>query len=280
MAVNENDNLSNILSEWRLDDREVAWLWLTLKTNRKFELADCQLNSATMREEIYKVMSQEPALRWQLNRAKATAFLPEEAFKWIEKAGRQPRWLTAQAKKELGVEVVSSVFQMLTDKAKLIALFDLWDESFDEKERTLRELSNGWNRLLRSDKLFSWFKDDDEHEKCALAWSWMEKNKSWLTWQAAPFTKLNEMLEFFDHSGASDEEKELYVDKIKRRWSTQKTREKAVEKKQYNFVLPLSVNAVLDKLAEEHELSRTKVLEMLILGEEQHELYLPKQPSR
>ena len=237
-------------------------------------------NSATMREEIYKVMSQEPALRWQLNRAKATAFLPEEAFKWIDKAGRQPRWLTAQAKKELGVEVVSSVFQMLTDKAKLIALFDLWDESFDEKERTLRELSNGWNRLLRSDKLFSWFKDDDEHEKCALAWSWMEKNKSWLTWQAAPFTKLNEMLEFFDHSGASDEEKELYVDKIKRRWSTQKTREKAVEKKQYNFVLPLSVNAVLDKLAEEHELSRTKVLEMLILGEEQHELYLPKQPSR
>ncbi|SUD39766.1 Uncharacterised protein [Ectopseudomonas mendocina] len=280
MAVNENDNLSNILSEWRLDDREVAWLWLTLKTNRKFELADCQLNSATMREEIYKVMSQEPALRWQLNRAKATAFLPEEAFKWIDKAGRQPRWLTAQAKKELGVEVVSSVFQMLTDKAKLIALFDLWDESFDEKERTLRELSNGWNRLLRSDKLFSWFKDDDEHEKCALAWSWMEKNKSWLTWQAAPFTKLNEMLEFFDHSGASDEEKELYVDKIKRRWSTQKTREKAVKKKQYNFVLPLSVNAVLDKLAEEHELSRTKVLEMLILGEEQHELYLPKQPSR
>ena len=280
MAVNENDNLSNILSEWRLDDREVAWLWLTLKTNRKFELADCQLNSATMREEIYKVMSQEPALRWQLNRAKATAFLPEEAFKWIEKAGRQPRWLTAQAKKELGVEVVSSAFQMLTDKAKLIALFDLWDESFDEKERTLRELSNGWNRLLRSDKLFSWFKDDDEHEKCALAWSWMEKNKSWLTWQAAPFTKLNEMLEFFDHSGASDEEKELYVDKIKRRWSTQKTREKAVEKKQYNFVLPLSVNAVLDKLAEEHQLSRTKVLEMLILGEEQHELYLPKQPSR
>ena len=108
----------------------------------------------------------------------------------------------------------------------------------------------------------------------------MEKNKSWLTWQAAPFTKLNEMLEFFDHSGASDEEKELYVDKIKRRWSTQKTREKAVEKKQYNFVLPLNVNAVLDKLAEEHQLSRTKVLEHLILGEEQHELYLPKQPSR
>ena len=266
MVVNDNDNLSNLLSDWRLDDREVAWLWLTLKTNPKFELADCQLNSATMRDEIHKVMSQEPALRWHLNDAKARTLLPEEAFKWIDKAGRQPKWLTAQAKKLLGKEVVSSVFQMLTDKAKLIALFDLWDESFDEKKRTLNQLSNSWNRQLKTDKLFSWFKDDDEHEKCALAWSWMEKNKSWLTWRAAPFTKLNEMLEFFDLSEASAEEKELYIEKIKRRWNTQKTREKATERKQYNFVLPISVNAALDKLAEDRQLSRTRVLELLILG--------------
>lgn len=108
----------------------------------------------------------------------------------------------------------------------------------------------------------------DERAKCALAWSWLEKNKPRLTWRAEPFTKLTELLEFFDHSEASDEEKELYIEKIKRRWSTQKTG------------LPLSVNAVLDKLAEEHQLSRTKVLEHLILSEEQHELYLPKQPSR
>lgn len=107
----------------------------------------------------------------------------------------------------------------------------------------------------------------------------MEKNKSWLTWRAAPFTKLNEMLEFFDLSEASAEEKELYIEKIKRRWNTQKTREKATERKQYNFVLPISVNAALDKLAEDRQLSRTRVLELLILGEEQHELYLPKPPS-
>ena len=144
----------------------------------------------------------------------------------------------------------------------------------------MRRLSDAWTEHARSDRIFSWFKDKDERTKCALAWSWLEKNKPRITWRAEPFTKLTELLEFFDHSGASDEEKELYVDKIKRRWSTQKTREKAVEKKQYNFVLPLSVNAVLDKLAEEHQLSRTKVLEHLILSEEQHELYLPKQPSR
>ena len=113
-----------------------------------------------------------------------------------------------------------------------------------------------------------------------LTWSWLEKNKPRLTWRAEPFTKLTELLEFFDHSEASDEEKELYIEKIKRRWSTQKTREKAVEKKQYNVVLPLSVNAVLDKLAEEHRLSRTKVLEHLILSEEQHELYLPRNSPR
>ena len=280
MAVNDNENLSNLLTAWRLDDREVAWLWLTLKTSQQIELADCQLNSPTMRDEIYKVMSQDPDLRWQLSSEKETALLPEEAFKWIDKAGRQPKWLTAEAQRGLGKGIVSSVFQMLTDKAKLIAIFDLWNESFSEKERALRSLSDAWNRQLKSDKLFNWFKGQDEHEKCALAWSWVEKNKSRLTWRAPPFTKLNEMLEFFDLSEASAEEKELYIEKIKRRWNTQKTREKATEKKQYNFVLPISVNAALDKLAEDRQLSRTRVLELLILSEEQHELYLPKQPSR
>ncbi|CFU81033.1 hypothetical protein PALA39_02332 [Pseudomonas aeruginosa] len=241
---------------------------------------ECQLNSQTMRNQIARALRRNPRVTRGLVRARDSELLPEEAFSWVEKSGRQPKWLAAQAGNKTGLRIRSSVFRTLTDREQLIALFDLWDRDFGQKESALKRLSDAWTEHARSDRIFSWFKDKDERTKCALAWSWLEKNKPRLTWRAEPFTKLTELLEFFDHSGASDEEKELYVDKIKRRWSTQKTREKAVEKKQYNFVLPLSVNALLDKLAEEHQLSRTKVLEMLILGEEQHELYLPKQPSR
>lgn len=279
MTVNEMDLLSKELPGWGLTEREVTWLWLVLESRERIQMDECQLNSQTMRDQIARALRRNPRLTRGLVRARDRELLPEEAFSWVEKSGRQPKWLAAQAGNKTGLWINSSVFRTLTDKEQLIALFDLWDKDFGLKEITLRRLSDAWTEHARSDRIFSWFKED-ERAKCTLAWSWLEKNKPRLTWRAEPFTKLTELLEFFDHSGASDEEKELYVDKIKRRWSTQKTREKAVEKKQYNFVLPLSVNAVLDKLAEEHELSRTKVLEMLILGEEQHELYLPKQPSR
>lgn len=277
--MNRTDSLSKVLPGWGLTEREVTWLWLVLEGRERIQMDECQLNSQTMRDQIAGALRRNPRVTMDLVRARDRELLPEEAFSWIEKSGRQPKWLAAQAGNKTGLRINSSVFRTLTDKEQLIALFDLWDKDFGLKEITLRRLSDAWTEHARSDRIFSWFKED-ERAKCTLAWSWLEKNKPRLTWRAEPFTKLTELLEFFDHSGASDEEKELYVDKIKRRWSTQKTREKAVEKKQYNFVLPLSVNAVLDKLAEEHELSRTKVLEMLILGEEQHELYLPKQPSR
>jgi predicted transcriptional regulator len=39
-------------------------------------------------------------------------------------------------------------------------------------------------------------------------------------------------------------------------------------------VLNNNINAALDKLAEEHQLSRTKILEELILSETAHRLYL------
>lgn len=279
MAVNEIDLLSEELPGWRLNDRELAWLWLTLEIQEGIQLDECQLNSKIMRDQIAKTLRRNTRLLRRLEYEKDTALLPEEAFSWVEKNGRQAKWLAAQAAKRTGLRIRSGVFRTLTEKEQLIALLDIWEKDFGQKESALRRLSDAWNEHAWADRIFNWFKDKDERAKCALAWSWLEKNKPRLTWRAEPFTKLTELLEFFDHSGASEEEKELYTDKIKRRWSTQKTREKAVEKKQYNFVLPLSVNAVLDKLAEEHQLSRTKVLEHLILSEEQHALYLPKPPS-
>lgn len=278
MTLNEINSLSEELPGWSLNDREVAWLWLALEIQEGIQMDECQLNSKTMCDQIARTLRRNPRLLRRLERARDTELLPEEAFSWVEKSGRQPKWLAAQATKRTGLKIRSSVFRTLTDKEQLIALLDLWDNDFGRKESALKRLSDTWTEHVQADRIFSWFKDKDERAKCALAWSWLEKNKPRLTWRAEPFTRLNELLEFFDHSEASAEEKELYIDKIKRRWSTQKTREKATEKKQYNFVLTHSVNATLDKLAEEHQLSRTKILEMLLLSEAEHGLYLsPKQ---
>lgn len=138
----------------------------------------------------------------------------------------------------------------------------------------LRQLSSDWNQHLQADKTYSWFKDQDECEKYLVAWSWLEKNKPELTQRTQPFTRFPGLLDFFDGSGASSEEIQLYIDKIKRRWATKKNRENNPDKKQYNIELKKNVNAALDKLAQDHELSRTKIIELLILNEAKQKLYL------
>lgn len=277
MHKEENDYLLQALPGWTLNAREVVWLWLFLTEREGARLKDCSLNSPTMRDQIAQYLEYKSRLRDKLNDAREIELLPEVAFGWIEKTGRQPKWLAAETIKKTGLKLRSSVFRTLSSKSQLIALFDLWETDFSRKEGVLHRLSVDWNEHLQTDKIFIWFKDQDERRKCSLAWSWLEKNKPDLTRREKPFTRLAELLDFFDHSGASSGEKELYVEKIKRRWSTQKTRENNPGKKQYNFELTANINAALDKLAQDHHLSRTKILEKLILSETERRLYLDPQ---
>lgn len=274
---NEDDPLAKVLPGWRLDNREVAWLWLIIESKARGMLEECQLNSGVMREQIARRLGSNQKLLAGLKRERDTDLLPDDAFSWIETSGRQPTWLLAQIRQRTGLSTRSAVLRTLSARDQAIALFDFWDTDFHRKKTTLDRLQKRWVEHVKTDRIFQWFRGKDETAKCALAWSWLEKNELMLTRRSAPFAKLDELLEFFDLSRASDGEKELYVEKIKRRWSTQKTRESATHKKQYNFVFTNDVNAVLDKLAEEHQLSRTKVLEKLLLNEIQHGLYLSSQ---
>lgn len=274
MIENTNDNLSATLPEWPLDDREIAWLWLFMSARKELALNDCAFNSTTMRDQIAHYVQYNPRLRDELNYARETMLLPSTAFDWVEKFGRQPKWLAAEAIKETSFVVSSSVFRTLSDKTKLIVVFDLWNADHSRKEAGLRQLSSDWNQHLQADKIYRWFKDQDEREKYLVAWSWLEKNKPELTQRKKPFTRLAGLLDFFDGSGASSEEIQLYIDKIKRRWSTKKNRENNPDKKQYNIELKKNVNAALDQLAQDHGQSRTKIIELLILNETKQKLYL------
>src|SRR5690606_39485771 len=69
---------------------------------------------------------------------------------------------------------------------------------------------------------------------------------------ALPISHID-LLDFFDRCRASFDEKQLYVEKIKRRWSTQKSRKNNPDKKQYNFVLNEEINASLNRLARSEE---------------------------
>lgn len=275
MTTPETDALSKTLPGWTLNDRVVAWLWLYLEIRTIVNLDECQLNSQAMRDQIATTLNERPQMRTQLKFQQHRVLLPKESFDWIEEKGRQPKWLATQAERRTGLRLRSAVFRTLSEKQQLIALIDIWDKDFGTKTVAVERLSDAWVQHLQKDNIFKWFKGKDESAKCTLAWEWMNKNKSWLTRNAIPCSSFSELLELFDLINATTEEKELYIEKIKRRWSTQKNRETATDRQQYNFVFTHEVNAILNKLAEKHELSRTKVLQQLLLNEEAHGLYLP-----
>ncbi|MCY1462296.1 hypothetical protein D9M71_800570 [compost metagenome] len=81
---------------------------------------------------------------------------------------------------------------------------------------------------------------------------------------------------FFDSANLIAEQKTLYIDKIKKRWSQQKYREGLIGKAQYNFVLSDKAIANLDKLANLHEISRAKILEVLLEMETEKNSYIPE----
>ncbi|WP_153050200.1 hypothetical protein [Pseudomonas sp. MF4836] len=255
----------------KMPPREITWLWNAL-SNDGIDFDDCQLNSLVMRQQIAGHLT--PKLIAALEHAKDTQFLSEDEFRGVAKDGRQPNWLVRKALQVVGERRLPQPLTTLPIRQQVIAIFDLWSARLSDKKMALIDLEYAWREHLQHDELFRWFKEEDEKSKCLMAWEWMKKHLPQQTRNEPPFASHSELLEFFDRHDATQGEKELYVFKIKRSWSTRKTRENSPNKKQYNFVLTNDVNAALDKLAKEHKLSRTKILEQLILNEAETGLHL------
>ncbi len=255
---------SELIRAMKLTVRETAWLWHVLSEDGIY-FDECLLNTQHMRMQIAKHFT--PKLMADLEQAKDTRFLPDDDFRWIAKDGRQPVWLVRKTLQVMGEKRLPQPLATLPIRQQVIAAFDIWNVRLSEKKTALSDLEYAWREHLQHDKLFTWFKGEEEESKCSMAWDWIKKHQPKLTRSAPPFTRHSELLDFFDRLDTTPDEKELYVAKIKRRWGTQKTRENSPNKKQYNFVLSNDVNTALNKLAHGHKLSRTKILERLILNE-------------
>ncbi|MDV6593973.1 hypothetical protein FA513_29745 [Pseudomonas aeruginosa] len=262
---------TELIRTMKMNVREIAWLWNAL-SNDGIDFDECQLNSQVMRKQIAEHLT--PKLVAALEHAKDTQFLAEDDFRWVAKDGRQPAWLVRKTLQAIGEILLPQPLATLPIRQQVIAVFDLWNARLSEKRMALSDLEYAWREHLQHDKLFTWFKGEDEESKCSMAWDWMEKHQPQLTRSVPPFTCHSELMDFFDRRDATPGERELYVAKIKRWWGTRKTRENSPNKKQYNFVLANDVNTALDKLAQGHKLSRTKILERLILNEAETGLHL------
>ncbi len=102
----------------------------------------------------------------------------------------------------------------------------------------------------------------------------MIKNKPSLTDGQRPFRNHADLLLFFESSNTTLDEKRLYVNTVKKRWTQKKYREQTSNQKQHNFILAAQSGESLAALARKHKMTKSSVIEALIDGEAREGSYL------
>ena len=272
MAVHHTDLLARILEDKTASHRRDLWLWFWL-TGHGANLGSYAESRMGMRDKMAHYLNQNAWLTPRARDDKNKQLLPERQLDWLNEGSRQIEWIYQKFTQYAGYNW-NNTPQDIFGKDRLILIIDLWQVDTTQKKLTLDSLKIQWNAHKSGDKTYKWFKDDDK--KSALAWDWLNKNTSFTVLHSKPFETYEDLLIFFDSANLTTEQKTLYIDRIKKRWSQQKYRESLIGKAQYNFVLSDKAVANLDKLASFHEISRAKILEILLEMETEKNGYIPE----
>lgn len=103
---------------------------------------------------------------------------------------------------------------------RLYYIADCWEADITYKRIELKNIEEQWWSQKNADKPFRWFKDDNQ--KILLAWEWLTKNTQ-LDLSRPPFEDYEDLLIYFDENFIINEQRELYLTKIKARWNQQNT---------------------------------------------------------
>lgn len=272
MAINYTDLLARILEDKTANHRRDIWLWFWL-IGHGVNLGSYAESRMGMRDKMANHLNQNAWLAKQSRDDKNNQILPDRQLDWLNEGNRQIEWIYPKFMQHAGY-TWNNIPQGVFGKDRLILLIDLWQVDTTQKKLTLDNFRTQWLAHKSGDKVYKWFKDDEK--KSALAWEWLSKNTSFTIPYPKPFETYEDLLIFFDSANLTAEQKTLYIDKIKKRWSQQKYREGLIGKAQYNFVLSDKAIANLDKLANLHEISRAKIIEVLLEMETEKNSYIPE----
>ncbi|VVP01669.1 hypothetical protein PS838_02855 [Pseudomonas fluorescens] len=273
MAVHRNDMLARILDDTNQNRRHDIWLWFQLKA-QKTPLSG-EINYPGMRYSMNEAISKNPVLSEIIKQREIELFLPEKHISWIKEENRQVEWLRSKIQND----IMQPSEPGLTGKNLLIASIDLWNININEKGHFLGELERQWNEHSNGDKQYKWFSDDAQ--KCIYAGNLIKKyfpmTDFFTTYfsDCLPIQCYEDLLIFFDNCKLHSDEKNAFIEKVKRNWPGKQYRNNMVGKKQYNFILSDQAIARLDKLSDTYELSRAKILDILLKMESEQNRYIP-----
>ena len=270
MVIHIHDQLSEILHNSERNERRDIWLWARLN-EMGYGLGSLYQSDNNIRDKIANCLKSTPYLIQSLENEITNRLLPEADFKWINEGRRQINWVASKISEESKI-LSSNIPFSLHNMDRLFFIMDIWATDLTHKKITLNHIQEKWRLQKKQDKPFEWFKDDSQ--KVKLAWEWLQKNIYLASFQNQFSEDYDDLLIFFDNSNITPEQKELYLGKIKRSWSQKKYRESLEGKEQCNLTLSTKAIETLKKLASRYEISKHRVIEILLEMEETKNEYL------
>jgi len=278
MVASRGDRLEKLIGSYNENIRIESWLWHWLHSSINNSGSIPQIPSSKVRNQMAWIIDQDPTLQG-LVREKIGNLVPAGDLSWIKKDNdRKTEWLINAVTREAQNNIIANELHA-SGREKLILLVDLWEIPRNQKLDYIKELKQNWKLQETLDKELSWFEDENKNtalKKLEFAWEYFKKYRNVETFRTPLFQTQNELLSFIDKLEPSNEEKELFLIKTKKKWTQLKSRNKETSKTQTNILLSKKTKENLAELREKHELSATKVIELLINQEAEHSLYLPK----
>ncbi|NWB63453.1 hypothetical protein [Pseudomonas sp. F1002] len=272
MALHIEDELSKVLGETEYNNRYDIWLWYTLVFYETTFNSNDYLDTG-MREKMASYLRNKPWRVDELLKERHKQLVHKKDIEWAIESRRAIEWATREIQISTDHNQLNYYFN-LTGKDLPIAILDVWQRDITQKTALVRSLEQRWKSHKTDDKLYAWFKG--ENQKSEFAWDWLLKNSYVSTLGSTPFNTFEDLLIFFDKANYSREQKELYIGKIKKGWTQKKYRENLKGKAQYNFVLSDKAIVSLEKLASRYEVSRARLLEILIEMEAEKNDHVPE----
>ncbi len=265
------DRLSKLIGDRPWSARWDNWLWLYLSQIRVARYDGTVVDRRTMRDVMAETIEQAGINSYEIAEAEKKLLLPDSDLEWIGDCKRQHEWVERKII-QYSNNARFRIPQSFIGKEHVLAMIDCWDIS--SKFLSIEGLRREWNEQLRQDKQLDWIKEGDERKACGYIWDWLRKHQLTRTFMRNEPTDHQSMLMFFDACYMSDIEKKHCIASARKLWRQDIRRNSDTGKDQLNVTLSKKAIGRLDKFCKKHELSRSKVLEVLLMMEEEKGLYI------
>ncbi|HEJ4410602.1 hypothetical protein [Pseudomonas aeruginosa] len=269
------DSLSFLLKEKSLDRRRDIWLWFYLALRDTAVYHPENIIPANMRDRMAESIEKFGVTTDLLGGNQNYLLIPEKHFSWISESERQLSWIKRRLPRGMADERIYS--PALSERDLLIATIDCAESPPREKTSFLANLKRAWDEQQQLDQQLDWIKEGDEREACRHVWEWLSKHLSNQVFLNPRPESYQHLLITLDTFTWSPKERGHYISTVRRLWRQKLRRQEAKGKKQYNFILSDKAIKRLDRFTKDHELSRARVLEILLQMEDEKDLYLKEQ---